>query len=107
MGERCVLQIILIAALLLCAIAGWGQWRSWRRSRRHYRSLTRIDFILPPANYPPTTYKRIPREPEEHYIEGLGYVIGDASCRYNACSPYIRCAVNPSGLCEGCRDYSP
>jgi hypothetical protein len=51
------------------------------------------------------TYKRIPRDPEEFYIEGVGYIIGDISCRYNACSPYIRCAVNPGGLCEGCRQY--
>ncbi|WP_199288919.1 DUF6464 family protein [Pseudanabaena sp. FACHB-1998] len=38
-------------------------------------------------------------------IEGYGYVIGMVSCRYNARSPYIRCAVNPNGPCEGCRYY--
>ena len=39
------------------------------------------------------------------YVEGVGYVIGDLSCQYNARSSYIRCAVNPGGPCEGCRFY--
>lgn len=38
-------------------------------------------------------------------IEGYGYVIGKVSCKYNARSPYIRCAVNPSGSCQDCRHY--
>ena len=45
------------------------------------------------------------RDPEERYIEGVGYVIGDLTCSYNARSPYIRCAVNPDGLCQDCRHY--
>lgn len=28
--------------------------------------------------------------------------IGDVFCRYNAKSPYLRCAVNPCGSCENC-----
>ncbi len=31
--------------------------------------------------------------------------IGDISCAFNARSPYIRCAVNPDGPCEGCIHY--
>lgn len=31
--------------------------------------------------------------------------IGDVSCKWNARSPYIRCAIDPSGECEGCKDY--
>jgi Family of unknown function (DUF6464) len=42
-----------------------------------------------------------------YYVEGVGYLIGDISCRYNAKSGYVRCAVNPSGPCEGCRYYEP
>ena len=33
--------------------------------------------------------------------------IGDPSCRYNALSPQLRCAVNPHGPCEGCKEYEP
>src|SRR5690348_6653839 len=34
-------------------------------------------------------------------------VIGDIACRNNARSPYIRCAVNPSGPCKNCQSYEP
>lgn len=44
---------------------------------------------------------------DRYYLEGVGYLIGDISCRYNARSGYIRCAVNPEGPCESCRYYEP
>ena len=32
--------------------------------------------------------------------------IGDRTCKFNANSPYIRCAVNPGvDTCDGCRHY--
>lgn len=31
--------------------------------------------------------------------------IGDPGCGYNARSPYLRCAVNPSGPCDNCPYY--
>lgn len=43
--------------------------------------------------------------PDQHYAEGIGYIIGDLTCQFNARSNYIRCAVNPSGPCEGCLHY--
>ena len=43
--------------------------------------------------------------PEHHYIEGIGLLIGDVSCRFNARSAYLRCAVNPEGPCKGCSHY--
>jgi Family of unknown function (DUF6464) len=39
------------------------------------------------------------------YIEGVGYMVGDITCKYNAHSAYLRCAVNPSGPCQGCSQY--
>jgi hypothetical protein len=45
-----------------------------------------------------------PAPPMTSETEGI---IGNASCRYNAHSPLLRCAVNPQGPCEGCLDYSP
>lgn len=35
------------------------------------------------------------------------WVVGDASCRYNAQSEIMRCAVNPNGPCDGCGLYEP
>ncbi len=90
-----MLPILLILALLLCFWILVSQL-----IRREQSSRRRVL-----ATQYPHTYKRIPRDPEEQYIEGIGYIIGDVSCKYNARSPYMRCAVNPSGLCEGCRDH--
>lgn len=47
----------------------------------------------------------ISMEGDRYYLEGVGYLIGDISCKFNAQSGYIRCAVNPSGPCENCRYY--
>lgn len=44
---------------------------------------------------------------DPHYVEGVGYMIGDITCDLNARSPHLRCAVNPVGPCDGCREYAP
>ncbi len=41
---------------------------------------------------------------EKSLVEGR-WVIGEASCRFNAKSELIRCAVNPEGPCAGCRFF--
>jgi hypothetical protein len=41
---------------------------------------------------------------ETSFIDGRT-VIGDASCRFNARSELIRCAIDPDGPCDGCRSY--
>ena len=41
---------------------------------------------------------------EQSLVDGR-WVQGNANCRYNARSELIRCAVNPSGPCAGCRFY--
>ncbi|BAU64054.1 hypothetical protein STA3757_14230 [Stanieria sp. NIES-3757] len=40
-----------------------------------------------------------------HFYEYNLDSLGDLSCRYNAHSPYIRCAVNPDGPCQDCIHY--
>lgn len=45
--------------------------------------------------------------PDRYYLEGVGYLIGDITCQFNARSAYMRCAVNPSGPCENCLHYQP
>lgn len=46
------------------------------------------------------------RPSEKTQVEGR-WVLGDASCRFNAHSELIRCAVNPEGPCANCRYYEP
>lgn len=38
---------------------------------------------------------------------GNHFLKSDPTCLFNAQSSKIRCAVNPSGPCEGCKDYEP
>ncbi len=45
-----------------------------------------------------------PRPAEKSLIDGR-WVLGDASCRFNAHSELVRCAVNPVGPCDSCRFY--
>jgi hypothetical protein len=56
--------------------------------------LNKISLYVQCANQPRETT----------YLDGC-LVIGDASCRYNAHSEIIRCAVHPEGPCEGCKYY--
>jgi hypothetical protein len=44
-------------------------------------------------------------QPDQHYVEGIGYIIGDFTCRFNARSNQIRCAINPFGPCQDCSHY--
>lgn len=43
---------------------------------------------------------------ERSLVEGQ-WVIGDSTCRYNARSELLRCAVNPAGPCDRCQHYQP
>jgi hypothetical protein len=47
------------------------------------------------------------RQPADARPFGQGWVIGDPSCRYNARSPLLRCAVLPDGPCERCSHFRP
>ncbi|HIK46782.1 MAG TPA: hypothetical protein IGR64_18190 [Leptolyngbyaceae cyanobacterium M65_K2018_010] len=71
-----------------------------RRHRYQLRAnryqLHKITLILKPA----------PRLDEVSQV-GHRTVIGNASCRYNAQSQLVRCAVNPLGPCQGCQHFQP
>jgi Family of unknown function (DUF6464) len=43
---------------------------------------------------------------EKSLLDGH-WVIGDATCLYNAHSELLRCAVNPDGPCDRCTYYQP
>ncbi|MBD1937599.1 DUF6464 family protein [Microcoleus sp. FACHB-68] len=45
--------------------------------------------------------------PDTRPPERVGQFLGDPSCRFNAKSAYIRCAVNPIGPCQDCPQYQP
>ncbi|NMF83753.1 DUF6464 family protein [Nodosilinea sp. P-1105] len=47
------------------------------------------------------------QDDDMHYVDGMGFMIGDITCDLNARSAYLRCAVNPMGPCDGCSAYAP
>ena len=79
----------------------------WVMRKAHLRTRLRMRQIA--TNF---SQRRIPQtirptEGDRYYLEGVGYLIGDISCKFNARSGYMRCAVNPSGPCQDCRHYEP
>jgi hypothetical protein len=50
-------------------------------------------------------YVQKAHKPTERTLVEGHWVLGDASCRFNARSEIFRCAINPSGPCQGCRHY--
>lgn len=71
--------------------------------RADARSQERLRIAMNSVNHRPLSLVQLP--PEYRHVEGIGYMIGDLTCRFNARSSYIRCAVNPSGPCESCSQY--
>jgi len=75
----------------------------WILNKLKARTTDRLNSVRLVINYREITARN--SQPEQQYIEGVGYIIGDLTCKFNARSPNIRCAVNPHGPCKGCRDY--
>ncbi len=48
-------------------------------------------------------YVQSTNRPEEQSLIDGQWVIGDATCKYNARSTLLRCAIHPTGPCEGCK----
>lgn len=50
--------------------------------------------------------QKISAPTDRSWLDGR-WIIGDSSCRFNARSELVRCAVNPVGPCEECSSYQP
>lgn len=79
-----------------------GQTYSVLERHHHYQykiggySLSRISLHVCPASPPEET----------SWFHGR-WLLGDISCRFNARSELLRCAVNPAGPCQNCRFFEP
>ncbi|MBF2029933.1 MAG: hypothetical protein IGS48_24790 [Oscillatoriales cyanobacterium C42_A2020_001] len=73
------------------------------RIRKYSRSRHRAALDAPSR---PVLHSYLQAQ-DYHYVDGLGYMVGDLSCQFNGRSAYLRCAVNPSGPCKGCPYYEP
>lgn len=77
----------------------------WLMRQADARAQERLRLAIESVAFRGLPTLRLPAD--QHYVEGVGYIIGDFTCQYNARSSYIRCAINPSGPCEGCSHYQP
>ncbi len=98
-----LILLILFLGLTPSLVSIWALQRFDRRSSQiptgRFRSL---DPTMP------LSYRLAqPRPLDLHYVEGIGHMIGDLTCQFNARSSYIRCAVNPLGDCKTCLQYQP
>lgn len=50
-------------------------------------------------------YVQKSQRPAEKSLVNGRWIVGDATCRFNAHSELLRCAVHPEGPCAGCRSY--
>ncbi|MGK7918826.1 MAG: DUF6464 family protein [Trichodesmium sp.] len=75
----------------------------WILHKFEARTIERLNSVRFVVNY--REIRAISSQPEQQYIEGVGYIIGDLTCKFNARSSQVRCAVNPCGPCKGCLDY--
>ncbi|MBD2462669.1 hypothetical protein H6G89_16640 [Oscillatoria sp. FACHB-1407] len=75
----------------------------WVMRQTDARTQARLRLALNSVNR--RGLPRLRLSPDHQYIDGVGYMIGDITCRFNARSSYVRCAVNPIGPCEGCSAY--
>ncbi|TAF57063.1 MAG: hypothetical protein EAZ60_08150 [Oscillatoriales cyanobacterium] len=66
----------------------------------------RLNWTPQPGNYldlEGKTYAVLERH-HRYQLKSGRYQL-QKSCRFNARSEILRCAVNPNGPCEGCHDY--
>ncbi len=97
----CWLIIVIIClgiGALIIAVQEW--WQSKFRSSKHL-SISTPELLTDGSQQSANYLGMI--ELDELELDLFDSNIGDPTCRYNAHSPYIRCAVNPDlDTCEEC-----
>lgn len=92
---------ILVVGFMPALFSVWMM----RRHQARMQAKLRRAMTMTPRAYPRRHSPQLPTD--AYYLEGVGFLIGDISCQFNARSRYLRCAVNPEGPCQGCRHYKP
>ncbi len=69
--------------------------------RRHRYQLKSGCYQL----YKITLYVQSAESPQEKSLVNGRWILGDVTCRFNAHSELLRCAVNPLGPCNQCQFY--
>lgn len=96
------LTIILLLGLAPFVVGAWLTRVRLRSHSAQMYALRRRASL--PYQFGPVESWPNPQRDYRH-VEGLGTVVGNILCRYNARSAFLRCAVNPSGPCAECFHY--
>jgi hypothetical protein len=95
-----VIFLIFVIGLTPAIVSAWLSVRADRDEKCNQTSGL-------PTGLGQSMLKLIDGNNDMQYIDGIGYMIGDITCDLNARSPYLRCAMNPMGPCDGCSAYAP
>lgn len=101
MTDNAVIKIIFIFTISLMPFLVW--WLILPKVKQRWQSRLRRSRLL--AAY--QRRERFSMHYQDDEIDFDKYFIGNTHCRFNAHSPYIRCAVNPGGPCDDCSHYEP
>ncbi len=91
--------LVFILGLMPSVISLWVVQKAKERAQARIREAMQAPVVR--------VLHRNQLPQDQYYLEGVGYLIGDITCQFNARSAYIRCAVNPSGPCKECHHYEP
>lgn len=95
-----VICLIFVVGLTPAIISAWLSVRADRDDKGSQASCA-------PTALGQSMLKLLDSNSDMQYVDGMGYMIGDITCDLNARSPYLRCATNPMGPCDGCTAYAP
>lgn len=95
-----ILKIILI--VILCLIPSLMSWLVIKKAKQRLHNRLRRERAR--AAIRQEMVQQFPLDAQEEEVFH-GHFLGDISCRFNAHSPYLRCAVNPEGPCKNCPYY--
>ncbi len=95
-----LIALTIVIGLTPAAISLWVCLYSRQQLQQHF-SIVAEQAVHERFQHRP----RRPYNPDEHYVEGIGLVIGDITCQLNARSPFLRCTANPYGPCKDCAEY--
>lgn len=95
-----VILLIFVIGLTPAIVSAWLSARADRNEKCG-------DAAMMPTTMGQSMLKLLDSNTDMQYVEGMGYMIGDITCNLNARSPYLRCAMNPMGPCDGCSAYAP
>lgn len=94
----------MLAAFLIVALGLTPSILSlWIMRKANAQAQERLRLTMNAVAQQRLLMLRLP--PDYRYIEGIGYMIGDLTCQFNARSHHLRCAVNPTGPCSSCSHY--